>query len=150
VKTPAADLVQVATLSFSMYEGAVATHDAFMQARGLVAAMEKLSGSDLAAFRAQVESLAPAPTRGRTTFRGRGAPAGPPTLSGVSNAMMAAAMAMQGADVAPITGQVAACDRARGQSVEVMARWKVLSTTGLGTLNAKRKAAGQPALALPM
>jgi len=150
VKTPAADLVQVATLSFSMYEGAVATHDAFMQARGLVAAMEKLTGGDIAAFRAQVESLAPAPTRGRTSFRGRGAPAGPPTLSGVSNAMMAAAMAMQGADVAPTTGQVAACDRARAQSVEVMARWKALSTTGLGTLNAKRKAAGQPTLAPPM
>ena len=150
VKTPAADLTQLATLSRTMYEGAVTTRGAFTQARGLVAAMEKLSGSDIDAFRARVESLAPAPTRGRAAFRGRGAPAGSPTLSGASNAMMGAAMAMQGADVAPTTAQVAASDRARAQSVEVMQRWKAVSTTGLAALNAKRKAAGQPALELPM
>ena len=63
--------------------------------------------------------------------------------------LMTAAMAMQGADVAPTTGQVAACERARAQSAEVMAKWTALKTTALAALNGKRRAAGQPTLALP-
>ncbi len=150
VKTSAAGLTQLATLSRTIYEGAVVARTAFTQARELVAAMAKLSGSDLDAFKAQVESLAPAPPRGaRGRFFGRGPAAGPPTLYAVSNAMMAAAMAMQGADVAPTAGQVAACDRAKAQSFEVMAKWTALKTTGLAALNAKRKAAGQLLLELP-
>ena len=61
---------------------------------------------------------------------------------------MGAAMAMQGADVAPTAAQLAAADRARA-GAEVMAKWTALKTAGLAALNAKRKAAGQPALALP-
>jgi hypothetical protein len=68
---------------------------------------------------------------------------------GAGNGMMAAAMAMQGADVAPTAGQVAACERAKAQAAEVMRRWTTLRTTGLAAFNAKRKAAGQPTLALP-
>ncbi len=148
VKTPAAGLAQLATLSRQMYRGAVAAHAAYTQARALVAEIEKLSGSDVAAFQAQVESLAPAPaSRPRGFFR-RG-PAGPPTLESVSNAMLGAAMAMQGADVAPTAGQAAACDRARAQSAQVTARWTALKMTGLAAFNAKRKAEGQPTLTLP-
>ncbi len=53
-------------------------------------------------------------------------------------------MAMQRADVTPTANQVDASKRARDQLSAVLARWKTLSTTGLATLNAKRKAAGQP------
>ena len=145
VRTSAADLAQLETLSRTMYEGSMAAQKAFTEGRALVAALEKLSGTDIDAFKAQVESLAPVPPRGRAAFfRGRGASAGPPTLYSVSNGMMAAAMAMQSADVAPTTAQVAACTRAQAQSAEVMARWTALSTTGLAELNARRKAAGQP------
>jgi hypothetical protein len=148
VTTPALGLAQLATLSLQMYDGAVAARAAYAQARALVAELQKLTGGDVDAFRAQVESLAPAPQRTRGRFFGRG-PAGPPTLEGASNGMMAAAMAMQGADVAPTAGQAAACDRAKAQSGEVMAKWTALKTTGLAALNAKRKAAGLPPIELP-
>jgi hypothetical protein len=42
-------------------------------------------------------------------------------------------MAMQNADVAPTAAQVAACNRARAQAVEVMARWDRLKTALGGT-----------------
>ena len=154
VRTPAAGLAQLAMLSRQMYDGATAARAAFNEARALAAAMEKLSGSDLDAMKAQVESLAPAPRRGGPPAGGGGGfgggqPAGPPTLFSVSNTLMAAAMAMQGADVAPTASQVAACDRARAQSAEVLARWTALKTTGLAAFNAKRRAAGQPVLVIP-
>ncbi len=150
VKTPAAGLRLLAGLSREMYAGAGAAHAAYTQARALVAAMERLTGSDIDAFRAQVESLAPAPARGgRGRFRGRGPAAAPATLESVGEALMAAAMAMQGADVTPTVGQAAACDRARVQSAQVMAHWMALTTSGLAALNAKRRAAGESTLTLP-
>jgi hypothetical protein len=62
---------------------------------------------------------------------------------------MAAAMAMQAADVAPTAAQVAAVAKARGDAAAVMKRWATLKTTGLAALNAKRKKAGEPAIELP-
>ena len=64
-------------------------------------------------------------------------------------AMLVAAMAMQGADVAPTAKEVAACAAARTQSATVIARWTRLTTTGLAALNAKRKAACQPLIVFP-
>lgn len=149
VKTPLLALTQLATLSRQLYDGAVAARAANVQGRALAAALQNLSGSDVAAFKAQLDSLAPAPPRGgRPRFFGR-SPAGPPSLQSASNGMMAAAMAMQGADVAPTAGQVATAERARVQTGEVMAKWTALKTTGLAALNAKRKAAGEPAIELP-
>ena len=63
--------------------------------------------------------------------------------------MMAAAMAMQGAEAAPTAREVAACADARRQSADVLARWTKISTVDLTALNAKRKAAGQPAVTVP-
>jgi hypothetical protein len=63
--------------------------------------------------------------------------------------MLAAAMAMQGAEAAPTAREVAACATARTQSAAVMARWTKLTTIDLAALNAKRKAAGQPVVAIP-
>lgn len=63
--------------------------------------------------------------------------------------MMSAAMAMQGADVGPTAGQVAGVTRARAEGADVMRRWNTLKTSGLASLNAKRKAAGQPAITIP-
>jgi hypothetical protein len=63
--------------------------------------------------------------------------------------MNAAAMAMQAADVAPTAHEVAACGKARSAAAEVLAKWKTLSSTGLAGLNAKLKASGQAAVALP-
>ncbi len=152
VKTPAADLLQLAHLSQEMYDGAHTAHEAYSQARALAAQLERLGGADADAFRAQVDSLAPAPTRGggrAAAFRRRFGPQGPPTLESVSQSLMSAAMAMQGADVAPTAMQAAACTRARGQFSAAMARWNALRTSGLAALNAKRRAAGQPVITIP-
>jgi photosystem II stability/assembly factor-like uncharacterized protein len=147
VETPAADLARLAELSRQMYEGAIAAHAAYEQARALVEALDAAGGQDAAALKAEVEAVAPAPRpRTRRFFRRRAAPSGPPTLNGASDAMMAAAMSMQEAEVAPTARQVAACDEARTRSEEVMARWQQLSTTGLAELNAKRAAAGRAAI----
>jgi hypothetical protein len=56
---------------------------------------------------------------------------------------------MQEADVAPTASQVATADRARAQARAAESRWNALRTTGLSSLNAKRKAAGQPAIVIP-
>ena len=154
VTTPAAGLAQLARLSRELYDGARAAHAAYAQARALVAALDTVSGPDAAALKAQVDSLAPVAARGG---RGRGggggfgggrggAAAGPPTLNGASTALLAAAMAMQGADVAPTAMQVVAGERARAQATAAMARWNTLRTTGLAALNAKRRAAGLSAV----
>jgi len=116
VKTPAVGLRRLATLTREMYDAAARARGAYREARALV---DSLSGT----MRAQLESLAPAP---RPQPRGFARPVGPtptPTLERASNAALAAAMAMQDADVAPTAAQVAACARARAQVNQVLARW---------------------------
>ncbi|MBA4072134.1 MAG: hypothetical protein C0497_09910 [Gemmatimonas sp.] len=75
--------------------------------------------------------------------------AGPATMASVSGTLMSAAMAMQGAEVAPTAGQVAACMTARAQLADVMKRWTALKVTGLAGLNAKLKMAGHAAIVVP-
>ena len=116
VKTPAAGLQQLAALTREMYDAAARSRVAYRNARALV---DSLSG----AIRAQVESIAPAaPPQPRGLGRPRGA-APAPTLDSASDAALAAAMAMQEADVTPTAAQVAACARARAQVDDVLARW---------------------------
>src|SRR5690242_12315190 len=133
-----------------MYDGAVSAHAAYEKARGLVAELEKASGADVEKFKAEVESLAPAPQRGgrRGGFR-RGGPSRVTTLNGASTALINAAMAMQGADVTPTAREVATCAAARKDAQGAMVRWEKLSTTGLAALNAKLKAAGEDAVTVP-
>jgi photosystem II stability/assembly factor-like uncharacterized protein len=124
VRTPAAGLAQLATLSRDLYDRAVATHAAYLQARTLAS-----SATDNA-VRAQLDSLAPPAARGggrRGGFGRRGGAGGAtPTLNGASDALLAAAMAIQGADVAPTAAQIAAAERARAQANLVMSRWNTL------------------------
>jgi len=145
VRISPAALAQLNGLSLEMYRGARAARAAYLEGRALSAALEKLQGSDIEAFRARVDSLAPVP-RPQQGFGGFGgaAPAGPPTLSGTSTAMLAAAMAMQRAEAAPTASQIAAAGRARAQWAALLPRWTALRTNGLAALNAKRRAAGLP------
>ncbi len=144
VKTSAAGLAQLASLSQAMYDGALAAHARFLQARALIGKLDGAAGEGVATFRAAVDSVAPVPVRRQPGFGfGPPAPPGPPTLTSTSAAMMAAAMAMQGADVAPTAREIAACDKARGDYQTALARWTALETKGLAAFNAKRKAAGQ-------
>ena len=71
------------------------------------------------------------------------------TLQSASSDLLGAAMAMQGADIAPSAGEVAACAKARGERADVMRRWAALSGPALTALNTKRKAAGQPEVRIP-
>jgi len=153
VKTPAGQLTQLFTLTRQMWNGAQAGRAAFNEARALAAKLASESGPDVDAFKAALDSLAPAPVRGRGGrggFGGRfGAPAGPATLASISGTMLGAANAMQGAEVPPTNNQVAACDRASKAFAGVMKKWTAMKTTGLAALNAKRKAAGKAAVTLP-
>jgi hypothetical protein len=63
--------------------------------------------------------------------------------------MIAAAMALQNADVTPTASQVDGVALARALSVDVMRRWNALKGAGLTALNAKRKAAGLPVVSPP-
>ena len=125
VKTPASAMAQVAALSREMYDGAAALRSAYVRARAM---SDRLTSASDAALKSQIDSIAPPPTRGtRPGFGLRQAPTGPPTLESVRAAMMAAAMAMQEADVAPTARQVDAVRKAREQYTDVMARWSVLA-----------------------
>jgi hypothetical protein len=153
------DLATLTSLTREMYEGARAARAAYTQARALVVALEAASGDDAAKFKASVEALAPAAPAGggRGGFGGAGggarggsgAAAAQPTLQSVSAEMLSAAMAMQGSEAAPTGRELAACTTARTQSAAVMAKWTKLATVDLAAFNAKRKAAGQPAIELP-
>jgi photosystem II stability/assembly factor-like uncharacterized protein len=132
VKASATGLARVASLSREMYDSARTAQAAYRQARALV------------------DSVAPVPAP-RRGF-GFGAPAGPPpppTLGASATALMAAAMAMQGADVAPTAREIAACEHALQQYDVALRQWTALKTMGLQGLNVKRRAAGQPAVTLP-
>ena len=150
VKTTPAALAQVATLSREMWASSIAAYDAYRAARALSVSLAAIPGADVAAFKATLDSVAPESPRGRAArFRRRGPQTGTPTLIAASNSLMAAAMTMQSADVAPTVAQVTACRSAREQGALSMARWTSLRTTGLAALNASRRAAGQPAITIP-
>jgi photosystem II stability/assembly factor-like uncharacterized protein len=122
VETSASDLDRLATLSREMYDGALATHSAYEEARAAIGRLSSLGTAEARTLIAELEGLAPEATpQGR--FFGGGASAGPSTLDGASRALMAAAMAMQDAEAAPTARQEAACAEARAQLDDVLARW---------------------------
>ncbi|MEA3246333.1 MAG: glycoside hydrolase, partial [Gemmatimonadota bacterium] len=153
VKISATALAQLNALTKEMRDGAVATRAAYDKARALSGVLTNAGGADAAAFKAQVDSIAPASAGGgggRGGFGGRGgAPQGPANLESAANQMIAAAMQMAEAEAAPTANNVAACTRAREASRSAMARWTQLSTAGLTQLNARRKAAGLAPVTLP-
>ena len=76
------------------------------------------------ALKGELEALAPTGLqRNVRLLRRRGTGPATPSLEAVSNALQAAAMAMQTADAAPTATQVAAAVAARAQARRVMARW---------------------------
>ncbi|HET9775943.1 MAG TPA: hypothetical protein VFP77_05205 [Gemmatimonadaceae bacterium] len=125
VKTPTSAIAQVSALSREMYDGAVTLRAAYVTARAMA---DRLTSAGDAALKAQIDSIAPPQTPGaRRGFGFRQAPSGPPTLESVQTAMMAAAMSMQSADVAPTARELDAVARARAQYNQVMARWRTLA-----------------------
>jgi hypothetical protein len=162
VKTPPAALAQLASLTREMYNGAAAARAAADQARSLSAKLGSAGGDDAAAFKREVDSLAPPAPAGGGGRGGRGGGGGGggrgrgaggasevQNLETVMNSQMAAAMAMQAAEVPPTASQIAAVTKARADAAGVMKRWTTVKTSGLASLNAKRKKAGQSAIELP-
>jgi hypothetical protein len=120
---PAA-LAELNTLSTGLYWEAVAAHRAFNEAHALAATLESRSGAGVDAIKRELEALAPTGLqRNMRPVRRRGAAPEAPSLEAVSNALQAAAMAMQAADAAPTATQVAAAAAARTQARPVMAQW---------------------------
>ena len=150
VCTPPAELARLAALTREMYDGARVARGAHADARASIARLEAAGGEGVDAFKRQVESIALAPPigggRGGKDGGGRwaGAQPTPPTLDAASAALLAAAMGMQGADVAPTDIQIAACELSRSRASVANTRWSALKTAGLAALNAKRKSAGLP------
>jgi photosystem II stability/assembly factor-like uncharacterized protein len=124
VTTPAAGLSQLNALSTEMYDAAVNARAALTKAPALKARLQTIHGAET--LRAEVEALAPDEHDGDRNARQRreqNQPTVPPTLESVGNDLMAAAMAMQGADNAPTANQMAACARARAKYRAVIAQW---------------------------
>ena len=129
VNMPAAALTELDTLTRELYDDAVLAHNAYAEARALVARVAD------AALKAKIEAVAPpeSATRRPRGFGG-GGPGGAggaaqPTLASVSQGAMAAAMAMQGAEVAPTAGQVAAAAKARADVKTMIQQWAALKTS---------------------
>jgi hypothetical protein len=136
VRTPAVALARLATLSRSTYDAAMATRIAYTDARALSARLGG-GGAEAQALKARIDSLAPVPPAGGGGFGGGfggGQPQAPPNLLTASNALMASAMAMQGADVAPTRGQVAATERARAQAAPLLTQWSALKARAASLL----------------
>ena len=125
VTTPALGLTRLATLSRDMYQRAIATHAAYDSARAMADRADSASG-----LRSRIDSLAPPPAPPARGFGRRGARNAPPTLSGATSSLLAAAMAMQGADATPTAAEVAACDKARAESESALAKWKAIQAAG--------------------
>ena len=162
VKTPAVSLATLNSLTREMYDGAKAARAAADQARALMTQLDAVQDADVSAFKEKLASLAPPQAGGGRGGRGGGGAGGagggrggaatgaaPATLESVSASMLAAAMAMQAADVAPTAREVSACADARRQAAAVMARWTQLKTVDLPALNAKRTSAGEPPITIP-
>ena len=133
VTTPAAGLAQLSSLSRQMYDNAVAARAAYARARALRERLDSGRGANATALAAKLDAIAPAkPDSNADAPRGQEAakPEASPTLESVSNQLMAAAMAMQGADIAPTANQIAACRRASATYRTVMAQWSALENRG--------------------
>jgi hypothetical protein len=115
-------MATIATLTRELYDNAQAVHAAYMDARRM---SDRLTAASDAELKSLVDSIAPPPTRPvRRAFGAQAVTA--PTLQTVQTSLIAAAMSMQAADVAPTARQIAAVEQARAQFKDVMARWQKL------------------------
>jgi photosystem II stability/assembly factor-like uncharacterized protein len=128
VTTSPVGLAQLSTLSREMYDDAVSARSAYVRARALRARLDAAKSAGADALAKRVDALAPEPVPGENAAprRRRAASAAPASLKSAGDDLMAAAMAMQGADIAPTANQIAACARARAAYRDVLAKWSAL------------------------
>jgi photosystem II stability/assembly factor-like uncharacterized protein len=125
VRTPAAGLAQLATLTRELYEGAASAHAAYVAARAMAS-----QPSASAELRARIDAVAPLTARAPGRGRRATATTADVSLEGASTAMLAAAMAMQSADVTPTADQVASARRAKVRYAEALRQWRAIEAGG--------------------
>jgi hypothetical protein len=129
VKTPAAVMQQVYSLSDAMYLAAVDAREAVAKLATLrkqIAARRPGAEGQAAAALAEFDKKAEAAS----------------AINAASAALVRLMSSLQEADVQPTTNQLAAITRAREAVAQAMARWKALSGPELAALNATLRAAG--------
>jgi photosystem II stability/assembly factor-like uncharacterized protein len=136
VKTPAAGLTQLFTLTRELHDMAADARKALLEGRQLSTKLGAMSGADASLLKARVDSIAPGQAAGGRGGRGRGGFGGgrggaggvqpPPNLEQVINSLIGAAMAMQNAEVTPTSGQVAVAAKAKADATAAMRRWSAV------------------------
>lgn len=134
VKTPAAALEQVYSLSKEMYVSAAAAQAAARDAASLRRQVAEVRGK---AQGAAAPALADFDKK---------ADAAAAALSGAASASARAMAFLQEADVQPTAVQLDAIDKARRAVADAIAAWKVVSGPDMTSLNAALKEAGLPAI----
>jgi len=124
VKTSAAAMTRISTLSREMYDAAAASHAAYTDAQR---ESDGLTGAGDAALKSEIDSIAPPASRTARRGLGPAQPVTAPTLQSVQMSLLTAAMSMQNADVAITARQIDAVEKARAQYKEVMARWSAIA-----------------------
>ena len=81
--------------------------------------------------------------------RGRGGASAGPSFASINGELMTLLTLIEDADAEPTTQATAAVRAVQHDFDALWARWTALRTTELAALNAKLKAAGQPAIAAP-
>ncbi|HEV7705260.1 MAG TPA: hypothetical protein VGO46_13255 [Gemmatimonadaceae bacterium] len=139
VTTSPVAIAQLSTLSREMYDDAVSARTAYVRARALRERLKAATGESAEALAKRVDALAPEQARGESEAprRRRGASAGPLSLKSAGDDLMTAAMAMQGADIAPTANQIAACARARAAYREVLAKWSAVEKEAVAVASGK-------------
>lgn len=163
VKTPAAAMQEVYTLTEALYFGAAEAQAALARLTTMREQVERLraqasgpTAAVLTSFAAKAEALAGtgatgAPQGGRG---GRGgAPQAPPppstSLAGAASLLAALMNTFQSADVPATANQRAAVQAARADAAAAMARWRALVNSDLPALNATLKMGGIAAISAP-
>jgi hypothetical protein len=124
VKTSAVATKQIATLAREMYDDAAALHAAYGVARTM---SDHPANAGDAALKPEIDSIAPPGSRAARRGFGANQPQSAPTLQSVQAALIAAAMSLSDADVAPTARQLDAVAKARAQYNEVLGRWNKLA-----------------------
>ena len=151
VKTPAAVMQQIYSLTSALYFGAVDAHAALNQSQALRDQIAQLlpqaSGAvrtALVDFDRKAEQLRG--TAGTDGGGGRGAGPGtapnPNTLAAVAASLSGLMNSMQAADATPTANTLAAIASARRTAAALMTRWTALQNVDLAALNVRLRSAG--------
>jgi hypothetical protein len=152
VQTPADILRQQFALAMQCYGGVLKAREAAQQIRKLRARLKELSakGGPLVDAVAELEQKAAALEGGERRRRERPAP-GPrePSLGRASADLLHLLELLQGADVAPTSQAIAACEQAHKSLEGLLSRWQALREKDVKELDEKLRKSGQPGLAAP-